>query len=292
MFSRLRGDPESCSLDRSAGACATRLSGIRQLLSELKGESCRSLTAPSAPARAPSSSPTGGSASDGWGTFPDYLDGDAFTWVFTDIRGYGQRKDEQGDQSLEESAGDILALADELGAERFSVVGHSMGGAVIQKVLAMAPERVEALVGVCPVSSTPSAFDEAGRELFWGAPEDRDKRYAIIDFTTGNRNTPGFVNAVTDWSLEHSTKEAFTKVLDAWAKPDFAEDVKGKELPVLVLVGEHDPALGKETCEQTWMQLFPKVRLEVVANAGHYPMFEAPVNLATRINNFLKEAGN
>ena len=30
-------------------------------------------------------------SSDGWGTFPDYLDGDAFTWVFTDIRGYGQR---------------------------------------------------------------------------------------------------------------------------------------------------------------------------------------------------------
>ena len=231
-------------------------------------------------------------SSDGWGTFPDYLDGDAFTWVFTDIRGYGQRKDEQGDQSLEESAGDIIALADELGAERFSVVGHSMGGAVIQKVLAMAPDRVEALVGVCPVSSTPTPFDEAGRELFWGAPEDREKRYAIIDFTTGNRNTPEFVNAVTDWSVEHSTKEAFTNVLEAWTKPDFAEDVKGKELPVLVLAGEHDPALGKETCEQTWMQLFPKVRLEVVANAGHYPMFEAPVNLATRINNFLKETGN
>ena len=218
--------------------------------------------------------------------------GDAFTWVFTDIRGYGQRKDEQGDQSLEESAGDIIALADELGAERFSVVGHSMGGAVIQKVLAMAPDRVEALVGVCPVSSTPTPFDEAGRELFWGAPEDREKRDAIIDFTTGNRNTPEFVNAVTDWSVEHSTKEAFTNVLEAWTKPDFAEDVKGKELPVLVLAGEHDPALGKETCEQTWMQLFPKVRLEVVANAGHYPMFEAPVNLATRINNFLKETGN
>lgn len=230
-------------------------------------------------------------SADGWGTLPDYLDGDAFTWVFTDIRGYGQRMDEEGDQSLEESAGDIIALADELGVDRFSVVGHSMGGAVVQKVLALAPERVEALVGVCPVSSTPTPFDEAGRDLFWGAPEDRDKRYGIIDFTTGNRNTPYFVNAVTDWSLEHSTKDAFARVLDAWATPDFADDVRGKELPVLVAVGEHDPALGKETCDQTWMQLFPNARLEVVANAGHYPMFEAPVNLATLLNDFLKETG-
>ena len=230
-------------------------------------------------------------SSDGWGTFPDYLDGDAFTWVFTDIRGYGQRMDEEGDQSLDESARDILALADELGVDRFSIVGHSMGGALVQRVLALARERVEALVGVCPVSSTPTPFDEAGRDLFWGAAEHRDKRYGIVDFTTGNRNTPVFVNSVVDWSLEHSTKEAFANVLEAWAKPDFEDEVRGKETPVLVLAGEHDPALGKETCEQTWMQLFPKVRLEVIANAGHYPMFEAPVNLATRINNFLKETG-
>ncbi len=227
-------------------------------------------------------------SSDGWGTFPEYLDRDASTWVFTDIRGYGQRMEEDGDQSLDESARDILALADELGVDRFSIVGHSMGGAVIQRVLALAPERVESLVGVSPVSSSPTAFDEAGRDLFWGAAEDRDKRFGIIDFTTGNRNTPVFVNSVVDWSLEHSTKAAFANVLEAWAKPDFEDEVRGKELPVLVAVGEHDPALGRATCEQTWMQLFPNARLEVIANAGHYPMFEAPVNLATVVTDFLK----
>ena len=115
--------------------------------------------------------------------------------------------------------------------DRFSIVGHSMGGALVQRVLALAPERVEALVGVCPVSSTPTPFDDAGRDLFWGAAEDRDKRYGIVDFTTGNRNTPVFVNSVVDWSLEHSTKEAFANVLEAWAKPDFEDEVKGKDLP-------------------------------------------------------------
>lgn len=226
----------------------------------------------------------------GWGPFPDYLDGEAFTYVFTDIRGFGERQDEAGDQSLAESAGDIIALADELGVDRFTVIGHSMGGAVVQKVLSLAPDRVQALVGISPVGSVPTPFDDAGHDLFWGAAKSRDNRYGIVDFTTGNRNSPVWVNQIVDFSLQQSTVEAFGNVLEAWANADFADEVRGSEVPVLVAVGEHDPALGEETAKLTWMPLFPNATLEVIANAGHYPMFEAPVNLATVVEAFLKRA--
>jgi pimeloyl-ACP methyl ester carboxylesterase len=228
-------------------------------------------------------------SADGWGPFVDDLDGETARWVFTDVRGFGQRRGEQGDQSLEESARDLLAVADELGADRFTLVGHSMGGAVVQRALSLAPERVEAMVGISPVGALPTPFDEAGRGLFWGAAESRDNRFGIIDFTTGNRNTPLFVNRIVDWSLAHSDVDAFARVLDAWAGADFADEVRGSELPVLVAVGEHDPALGVETVTQTWLPLYPNARLEVVANAGHYPMFEAPVHLATLVNGFVAE---
>jgi pimeloyl-ACP methyl ester carboxylesterase len=227
-------------------------------------------------------------SSTGWGPFVDHLDREAFTWVFTDVRGYGARRDEQGDQSLEETAADLLALADELGVARFSLVGHSMGGAVIQRVLAMAPDRVEALVGISPVGSMPTPFDDEGRALFWGATTSRDNRYAIVDFTTGSRNTPVWVNQVVDHSFEHSTEEAFANVLEAWANADFADEVRGRDLPVLVVVGENDPAIGEATVRQTWLPLFPNAELEVAANAGHYPMFETPVNLASLVGRFLR----
>jgi pimeloyl-ACP methyl ester carboxylesterase len=225
----------------------------------------------------------------GWGPFVDYLDRDLARWVFTDVRGFGDRRGEDGDQSLDETARDLLAVADELGAERFTLVGHSMGGAAVQRVLAVAPQRVEGLVGVSPVGAMPTPFDDDGRSLFWGAAESRDNRFGIIDFTTGNRNTPVFVNAIVDWSLEHSDEDAFARVLEAWAGADFADEVRGSELPVLVAVGEHDPALGAETVTQTWLPLYPKARLEVMGNAGHYPMFEAPVNLATLVNGFVAD---
>jgi pimeloyl-ACP methyl ester carboxylesterase len=75
--------------------------------------------------------------------------------------------------------------------------------------------------------------------------------------------------------------------LVAWAKTDIQAGVQGKTLPVLVLPGEHDPALGEATCRATWMQDYPNAQLEVLRNAGHYPMDETPIWLATVIEKYL-----
>ncbi len=52
-------------------------------------------------------------------------------------------------------------------------------------------------------------------------------------------------------------------------------------------MGETDRALPAEVMEQTWLTYFPAAELTVLANAGHYPMFETPVALATSIEEFL-----
>lgn len=227
-------------------------------------------------------------SADGWGEFPDHLDSEAFTYVFTDNRGYGARKDETGTYSLDEVADDVLALADDLGARTFSIIGHSMGGAEVLRVLAKAPDRVDKLIGITPVGAQPTPFDEAGADLFYGAPDDDGRRYGIIDFTTGNRLTPTFIRSIVDWSRAHSTVEGFRGAVEAWATADFLAEVEGARTPILVLAGEHDPALGEATVTQTWLPYFPNATLEILPNAGHYPMFETPVWLATTIERFLK----
>jgi len=228
-------------------------------------------------------------SADGWGLFPTYLDGERFSYHFTDNRGYGARMDERGHYSLDEVADDVLALADSLDAQTFSLIGHSMGGAEVLRILAKAPGRVRKLVGLTPVSASPTPFDEAGRDLFWGAAEDPGKRFGIIDFTTGNRNTATWVQQVVDHSLSHSTTEGFAGALEAWAGPDFLAEISGSETPMLVIAGEHDPALGEATVRQTWEPHFPHCQIQVMANAGHYPMFETPVQLATVIERFLAD---
>ncbi|MFD0591793.1 alpha/beta fold hydrolase [Catellatospora coxensis] len=114
-----------------------------------------------------------------------YLDRDAFTYAFADYRGYGQARDLSGEFGIAEIAGDVIALADKLGWEDFSLIGHSMGGSVIQRVMLDAPGRVRRLVGVNPVPASGVPFDEQGWALFTGAADEPANRRAIIDFTTG-----------------------------------------------------------------------------------------------------------
>jgi pimeloyl-ACP methyl ester carboxylesterase len=227
----------------------------------------------------------------GWGTLPDFLDRSAFTYAFLDLRGYGHRKHASGEFTTEEAAADAIALADELGWDRFSVVGHSMGGKIAHQVLLQAPDRVRALVGVNPVPATAVPMDADGWALFSGAPGNAANRAAIINFTTGGKLTPVFVDQVVRHSLDHSTEQACAGYLQAWAKGDFSAGLKpDRATPVKVIVGETDPALSAEVMEQTWRVFFPEAELEVLANAGHYPMFETPVALATSIEEFLSRA--
>ena len=72
---------------------------------------------------------------------------DEFTYVFPAYRGYGLSRHLSGNYSNKEIAADVIALADELGWDRFSLIGHSMGGKAIQRVLVDAPKRVQQMVG-------------------------------------------------------------------------------------------------------------------------------------------------
>jgi len=227
--------------------------------------------------------------STGWGSFPDYLDGQRFTYHFTDNRGYGARKAEAGEFTVDEVARDVLTAADEQGAETFSLIGHSMGGTEVLRVLALAPDRVRKIVGIDPTGAAPFPMDESGRALFYGAPASRDNRYAIIDFTTGNRLTPTWINRVVDGSYANSTVEAYTGALIGFAEPDFLDEVKGNSTPMHVIVGEHDPGVGEGFARPNWEANFPNCTIEVMPNAGHYSGYETPVALATSIERFLAD---
>jgi pimeloyl-ACP methyl ester carboxylesterase len=86
-----------------------------------------------------------------------------------DLRGYGDRKQVGGEFTMEEAAADAIALADELGWDRFSVIGHSMGGKVAHQMLLQAPDRVDKLIGLNPVPAAEVPMDARGWELFSGA---------------------------------------------------------------------------------------------------------------------------
>ena len=71
---------------------------------------------------------------------------DRFTLVAPDLRGFGDSDKPSGPWSAFEHAADMLALLGALGLDRVGVVGHDVGGAVMQAMARIAPERLAGLL--------------------------------------------------------------------------------------------------------------------------------------------------
>ncbi|WP_326808318.1 alpha/beta hydrolase [Streptomyces sp. NBC_01775] len=222
-----------------------------------------------------------------YGPVLDILDREAFSYAVPDLRGYGEAREVSGACSTSEAAGDILALADSLGWDRFSLVGHSMGGSVIQRVLVAAPERVRRMVGLAPVPAAGVPLQGEQWELFAGAAESPAGRKMIIDFSTGGRRPDAWVDLMVERSLACVAPEAFRSWLDSWALEDFHEQVRGAKVPVRVVVGDGDPSLSAERMRETWLQWYPAAELVELPGAGHYPVDETPLETVRVIEDFL-----
>jgi pimeloyl-ACP methyl ester carboxylesterase len=216
-----------------------------------------------------------------------FLDESAFTYVIPDCRGYGAAQDVVGEFSTDEVAADAIALADHLGWDTFSVIGHSMGGKAAQRVVTLAAQRVRKLVGISPVPASGVPFDAETTEFFAGAATDPAIRRAIIDRSTGNRLPGRWLDTMVEQSLARSDVDAFAAYLPHWSTDDFHELVDGIPVPALGVVGEHDPDLAADAMHATWLKWFPRAELCVLADAGHYAMDETPLALVSVIERFL-----
>lgn len=222
-----------------------------------------------------------------FGALLPYLDARACTYALVDYRGYADSKAQAGRFTMQEAADDMRALADQLGWERFHLVGHSMGGKVAQRVAVDATARVKSVNALTPVPASRLDFDPDTMALFEGAVSDEGKRIGIVSFTTGNRLTPVWAEAMIARLAQESTREAFGGYLRSWTGDDFAAQAKGLDVPIKAMVGCFDPSITRAVVEAAFGGLYPRVEYETLDNAGHYPMHEVPVYLATAIDAFI-----
>lgn len=227
-----------------------------------------------------------GCAAD-WEGMRPALDPHLFTYVFFDYRGYGRSIDLPGEFDFIETARDVLRVVDALGWQRFSLVGHSMGGMAMQRVQMAAPERVERMVAVVGVPACGSRMPAERLAMFERAVDDLPTREAILDASTGKRLPAAWIAHLARHSWTTSLPQAFRCYLSHWGRDDFSAEVEGNPTPVKVLVGEHDPSMTAERMTSTWLAWYPNAELEVLSNTGHYPMYEVPVALAAAIQGFL-----
>lgn len=216
------------------------------------------------------------------------LDLEAYTYVFVDQRGYGRSINQEGPYTINQVALDMISLANELGWEKFHIIGHSMGGKVIQQVIVDYPGKIKSAIGITPCPACALPFDDQGWRLFSGADTDIEKRLQIFRLSTGDRYTDTWYKTITEKSIAASKTEAFRAYLDSWVNDDLVKEIDGCTVPIKLIIGEHDPDMNAEVMQSTFGKWFTDVKIVSLSNCGHYPMMESPLLLAAECESFLK----
>lgn len=117
------------------------------------------------------------------------------------------------------------------------------------------------------------------------------RRTQIINGGTGLRLSSNWVNWMVKRSRETSSVEAFAGYTAAWVETHFADAPQGKGVPVLAVVGSHDPVITEALMRNTIAKWMDNVTIRVIEVAGHYPMQETPVYMITLAEAFFNANG-
>jgi esterase len=219
-----------------------------------------------------------------------------------DQRGHGRSMKPESGYAPEDYASDLLKITEEIGWDKFILVGHSMGGRNVLNFAFQHPEKVshlivedigpeasdealpyfERLLGLVP---TPFPNREAARSFFQGEfmeiAKSRDKVDMLAKFFYSNLEDQS--DGTTDWRF--SKKAIFDSVIYGRAE-DRSHEVAGLKVPTLWIRGGVSRELSRENYEKV-LALNPLITGVEIPNAGHWVHADQPELFTQALKDFV-----
>jgi pimeloyl-ACP methyl ester carboxylesterase len=240
---------------------------------------------------------------------------DRFTLIAPDLRGFGESDKPVGPFGPQDHAADMVALLDALGIGRVGVVGHDVGGAVMQPLARKAPDRLAGLFffdfvypGIGSRMAEPDRLNEIWYQSF--------HQMAMAELLVGA--TRQSCQAYIAHFLRHWThrKDAFDDVLDAFTDnflkagnlaggfahyraahagriammKEEAPRLPPITVPCCVRWAEHDPLFPYAWTDRLG-ETFTDLDLAPFSGVGHFPHREDPDRAAAEIAAFFSRIG-
>lgn len=211
-----------------------------------------------------------------------------FDVIAVDLAGYGEARDRTAPTQMAAHARAVLATLDALGIQRFHLLGHSMGGMVVQEIVHQAPQRVArlVLVGTGPQGSIPGRFETMARSRERLAEDgvERTARRICATWLLAREASPAYEPLAALAALASAqAAEAGLWAMEGW---DGRSRLAGITQPTLVLWGEHDRSYGWPQVQALW-QGIPGASLAVLPACAHALHLERPALFHTLVHEFL-----
>ncbi|MER5604387.1 alpha/beta hydrolase [Streptomyces sp. NPDC002265] len=230
-----------------------------------------------------------------------------YTVIAVDQRGIGLTDKPKDGYDTRTLAGDLVALMDALGHERFAVAGHDTGMPIGYALAADHPDRIDRLAvaeAVIPgVTASPSLFGTArGNDMLWHFPfnrldkvneqlvRGREDVYFGWQFTTKaarrlpERDVRYYVDLLASHRDALRGSFGWYRAFEASFAQNEQRKARRLTLPVLAIGGA---ASVGEGVGNTMRSVADDVRSLVIPDCGHWVAEEAPEEMLTALTAFL-----
>jgi pimeloyl-ACP methyl ester carboxylesterase len=216
---------------------------------------------------------------------------DRFDVIAPDLPGFAGAADLPPADRIATFAGAIRDLLDSLDLSRVNLVGHSMGGMIVQELAATRPDLVDKLIlyGTGPLGLMPDRFEtlQISRDrIRQDGVEQTIRRIGATWFLRG-QHAAGF-EIVAGLGAQASEQAALAG-LDAMATWDGRDQLVRLLMPTLVLWGDSDRSYRWPQVETLWRSL-PDASLAVIPGTAHAVHLEKPALFHAIVADFLENS--
>lgn len=209
---------------------------------------------------------------------------DTFCVLRHDLRGHGGTETPAQDCTVEELSADLLALADELGWQRFAACGVSLGGMAAQHAAIRAPERLSHLV-LCSTAAVmappPGGWDQRA------ATARRDGMAALAAGMVERMFSPRHrqlgdpqVDTLRTVFLRTDV-EGYARCVAVLRDTDLRAQLHAVRAPTLVASGQDDPLITPEKVQALTGAI--EGATHRAFDCGHFPPVERPAEFAAAL---------
>lgn len=226
--------------------------------------------------------------------------------ITVDLLGFGDSdKPASGDYSIHAHAERVLKVADTLGINKFTLMGHSMGGQIALYIAAcLATGRVNKLINVDGVASgkltyeTQQAIRLAGMGQMF-APIYLSARLWYQTRLYASLFNRTFFHDFDAVPLEFWQEDRYRTIQPGADKSayragkairdcDLSHDLNKITCPVLTIFGKQDRVVPISEASLVANRV-PNHRLKMIDKCGHFPMYEKPDEYLATVEAFLAE---